>query len=269
MAVPTGEAAAPGVAAAPEILQQVVTESAFSQCPAFTIPADPQRRLIAYTDEHGMAAERVRILSIKLRQMRQKRRLSRLLITSCVKGEGKTILAANLAVTLAKQANNRTLIIDADLRRACLSDLLGTVREPGIADWWQRDLRPEQLLRQAEGFPLFFLPAGRLTQHALEILQSQRFSDLVAQLSAAFEWVIIDSPPFAPLADSNALAALSDGALFVVRQNYTPTRVLRATMDSFDAHKLIGFVVNECSSTGVRYHDHYYYYGSKDGGRQQ
>ncbi len=251
------------VVSAPELLQEVADGLSFDNVPTFSIPAEPQRRLVALTDEHGMAAEKVRVLSVKLSQARRNKQLSRVLLTSCVQGEGKTVMSANLGITLARQSKHRTLIIDADLRRAGLAHLFSTPSTPGITEWWRGKLPPEKMLRKADGFPLFFLASGAPAEQPLEILESQRFAELITQLSPHFEWVIIDSPPFAPLADASVLATLTDGTVFVVRENLTPTKLLRATMESFDAHKLLGFVVNE-SSTPTRKYGYAYYYGSRN-----
>ncbi len=244
------------------VLQQLASSSSdLDQCSSFKIAAVPENRLVAVTDDDGLGAEKTRVLITRLRHLRSKRPISRILITSCMQGEGKSVIAANLAISLAKHSRARTLLIDGDLRKPNVHRLLGFDDRSGIATWWTADVPPQQLLRRADGLPLWVLPAGRLQEQPLEILQSQRFSDLLDQLSPGFEWVIVDSPPCSPLADAAVWASLTDAARFVVRENYTSTKVLTKTLESFDPQKLAGIVVNESSSAVHRYYQGYYGYG--------
>ncbi len=231
------------------------------QCAPFTPAVNPQNRLVALNDGDSLGAEKIRVLTTRLRQLRHKRRLNRILVTSCMAGEGKSVISTNLAISLATHSRARTLLIDGDLRKPTVAKLLGLSNreDSGVAAWWKGDQQPLQLLRRAEGVPLWVLPAGQITEQPLEVLQSQRMAELLNQLSAWFEWVIIDSPPFTPLADSSVWSALSDGTLFVVRERFTSAKLLRKTIESFDANKLLGVVVNESSEAAHRYYRKYYY----------
>jgi capsular exopolysaccharide synthesis family protein len=263
-----GNAPAPppeAAADASDLLQQVPHDSLqLDQCATFAIPAVPQNRIVMLTDGKGLGAEKIRVLSTKLRHLRQKRRLSRLLVTSCMKGEGKSVVASNLAIALAKHGKVPVLLIDGDFRLPGLSRIMGLENGTGVSTWWANNTPPQQLLRRASDLPLWFLAAGQPAEQPLEILQSRRLADLLNLLSARFEWVIIDSPPYSPLADSSVWATLVDGAIFVVRENWTPAKVLQKALQSVDASKLVGLVMNESSVSEHRYYDQYYYgYGSK------
>src|SRR6185437_423460 len=104
----------------------------------------------------------------------------------------------------------------------------------------------------------WFLAAGRIPDQPLGILQSQRFADLITKVGGLFRWVVIDSPPLTPMADSSVLGHLAEGIVVVVRQGVTSTKALRAAMDAVERKKLMGVVVNESSTAERRYYDQYY-----------
>ncbi|MGH9524221.1 MAG: tyrosine-protein kinase family protein, partial [Terriglobales bacterium] len=180
------------------------------------------------------------------------------LVTSSMKGEGKSLMTANLALTFSKQVRHQTVIVDCDFRCPTIHELFGVDPAPGIGDWWINDLPLNRVLRKHPELPLWFLAAGQVPNQPLEILQSQRFADLITKLGGLFRWVMLDSPPLTPMADSSVLSHLAEGVLLVVRQGVTSTKALSASMDAFERKKLLGVVVNESSNTERRYYDQYY-----------
>jgi capsular exopolysaccharide synthesis family protein len=206
----------------------------------------------------SMGAEKFRMLVVRLQQLRERQQLQRLVITSAVKGEGKSVVSANLAITCAHR--QRTLLIDGDLRQSGLAELFGTQGVPGLTDWWHQEDEISTFLKRITSTPLWFLPAGTGTENPLEILQSARLAEMLARLAQWFSWIIIDSPPLVPVADPNVWVANADGALLVVRQGKTPKRLLRKALEEAAGMKLLGVVVNASQDTG---HHHYaQYYGS-------
>jgi protein-tyrosine kinase len=212
-------------------------------------------RLAAMFDERSVGAEKFRVLASRLQYLRKQRPLKRVVITSTVKGEGKSVVSANLAVTLGRR--HKTLLIDGDLRQSGLADLLGTDALPGLADWWRQPTGPMPFVRRVGTFKLSCLPAGQSASQPLEIFQSQRTADMLDQISESFEWVIIDAPPLI-LADPNLWATLSDGTLLVVKQGKTPKRLLRKSLEGIENLKLIGIVMNGSQDAGHRYYGQYY-----------
>jgi receptor protein-tyrosine kinase len=175
-----------------------------------------------------------------------------------MKGEGKSLMSANLALTLSKQVRHQTLIIDADFRCPTQHRLFGVDATPGVADWWIEDIPLNRVIRKHSELPLWFMAAGHVPDQPLEILQSQRFADLITKLGSMFHWLIIDSPPLTPMADSSVLSHLAEGVVLVVRQGVTPAKVLRSAMDSLERKKLLGVVINESTTSERRYYDQYY-----------
>ncbi|MGI9102769.1 MAG: tyrosine-protein kinase family protein [Terriglobales bacterium] len=258
-----------GVTQDPVVMQPHALDVAeLEKCHSFSVASIPQNRLVALNDDNSLGAEKIRVLTTRLRHLRHKRRLSKILVTSSMAGEGKSVISTNLAISIARHSRARTLLIDGDLRKPTDSKLLGLENGPdvGIAKWWTDNVSPLHLLRRAENLSLWFLPAGYLDGQPLEIIQSQRMAEMFNQLGSIFEWIIVDSPPMMPLADSAVWASLTDATLFVVRENFTSTKLFRQSVESFDSNKLVGVVVNESVSLDRRYYNKYYYrYGKEEG----
>ena len=227
-------------------------------CAPLTFHPTAQSRLISLTDERSIGAEKLRVLATKLRHLRNKKNFSTVLITSSMKGEGKSLMASNLALTFSKQVRHQTLIVDCDFRCPTLHKLFGVDAGPGIGDWWSEDLPLNRIIRKHPDLPLWFLSAGQIPDQPLEILQSQRFADLITKVGGLFRWVVIDSPPLTPMADSSVLGHLAEGIVLVVRQAVTSTKALTAAMDAVERKKLLGVVVNESTTSERRYYDQYY-----------
>lgn len=213
------------------------------------------RCLVALTEPGGAGAEKFRSLAIRLRNFQKRQRLKKILVTSSIKGEGKSVISANLAVSLAQA--QRTLLIDCDMHQSGLRDVLGSHGQPGLGEWWRQSRSVMNFLRRLDEVPLWLLSAGQVFDPPMEILQSQRFSDMLHQLSRWFDWVILDSPPLVPVADSGVLAAHVDGTLLVVRQGNTPKPLLKEALKT-ESLKLLGIVANEWEANEQSYYSRYY-----------
>ena len=244
---------------------QDISIPGLEQIRPFSIRTLPEHRLVVMTDEHSLAAEKIRVLSTRLRNIQQRRQIKKVLITSSISGEGKSVISANLALTLAMRGRRKTLLIGGDLRRPSLGKLFGTSEVPGLTEWWRAGGVIRDYMRRVEGLPLWLLPAGDGLEQPLEVLQSERFAKLMAQIGEWFDCVIVDSPPLTPMADSGVWINLVDGVLLVVRAGRTPRRLVQKTVDSVEKEKLLGIVVN----AGTEINQHYYYYYSKAGQEAQ
>ena len=228
---------------------------AVDQAPEPPLIPLPSSRLAAMFDDRGVGAEKFRVLASRLQYLRKQRPLKRVVITSTVKGEGKSVISANLAVTLGRRYS--TLLIDGDLRQSGLANLLGSHDLRGLSDWWRESTVTTPYVRRVGTFKLWCLPAGQAASQPLEIFQSQRMSEMLDEITEPFDWVIIDAPPLI-LSDPSLLANMSDGTLLVVRQGKTPKRLLRKCLEGIENLKLIGVVMNGSEDDGHRYYGHYY-----------
>jgi capsular exopolysaccharide synthesis family protein len=167
------------------------------------------------------------------------------------------MVAANLACTLARRKEQRTLLLEGDVRRPALSKMFGLDRIPGICEWLQDDHRQMTNIYYLEGPGFWILPAGSASGNPLELLQSRKLSIVMDQLSTLFDWIVIDSPPVLPLADTSVWSRLADGILLVARQGTTEKRQLQRGLEALDQKKLIGALLNCSQSSALS--EHYYY----------
>ena len=225
------------------------------QFPSVRISMPQESRLVALTDKEGLAAEKFRFLAVRLRQMQQSRSLKKLLITSTIPEEGKSMVSANLAITLARKKRQKVLLLDGDLRRPMMARHFGLSHLPGLGEWLQSDPVSMRNTYYLEELGLWFMPAGRPPENPLELMQSGRLADLLQQLTKRFDWIVIDSPPVMPLADTSVWSRFADGVLLVAREGKTEKKQLQRGLEDLDQSKLLGLVLNSCSTSD---HSNYY-----------
>jgi capsular exopolysaccharide synthesis family protein len=213
------------------------------------VAIDPASRLVSLFDKESLAAEKFRFLGVRLRQLQQARSLKKLLITSTLPEEGKSLVAANLAATLARRKQQKVLLLEGDLRRPVLSRQFGHPHIPGVTEWLYEGSKPIDSIYYLDSLGFWFLPAGMPPENPLELMQTGKLSSLLVQLTASFDWIIIDSPPLLPLADTSVWAKFSDGVLLVVREGKTEKRQLQRGLAALDRSNLLGVVVNGFTGT--------------------
>jgi capsular exopolysaccharide synthesis family protein len=235
----------------------------FGQFQTLKVLVPPQSRVVCVTDKDSLAAEKFRYLSVRLRQLQQTRPLKKVLITSTIPQEGKSMVAANIACALARRTQQKTLLIDGDLRRPTLAKLFGLGRMHGIADWLQGECGPAESIYNLEETGVCILPAGNVPRNPLELMQSGRLSVLMEQLTDWFDWIVIDSPPVLPLADTSIWMRQADGIFLVARQGATEKDQLKRGLEAIDRKKLLGALLNSASSTDNNYYYSHYSPGSE------
>ena len=219
-------------------------------------------RVVTLTESNNLGAEKFRLLRARLRNLRERQQLQKLVITSAVPNDGKTLVAMNLAVCLAKQTNEKILLLEGDLRKPTLGEHLGIKSLPGVGEWWASVDEPvSKFIYRFDDLQLWILPAGSAPENPVNILQSSRFLELCKQLSTCFDWIIIDAPPLLPMADVSFWSRQADGLLLVVREGCTPKAILQKGLDTLDNPKVIGVVLNEAREVESSYYSHYYYKG--------
>ena len=218
--------------------------------PNLTIKAGKASRLVALTDPRSLGAEKFRALAARLENLREKSSLSSLQITSSVIDEGKSLVAANLAITLVKHFGYKVLLIEGDLHRPTLTTLLGLTDPEGIHQWWHSGKGDKELsscVSRLDDLTLWFLSAGPACEEPSQILQSARFGECFADLVGEFDWIIVDSTPMTPIVDANLWSRLVDGTLLVVREGVASIKALKAGVKSMDNPNWLGVVLNEAS----------------------
>ena len=236
--------------------QDQFRQDQFSQFQNLNVLVPPQSRVVCVTDKESLAAEKFRFLAVRLRQMQQNRPLKKVLVTSTIPQEGKSMTAANLACALARRTNQKTLLVDGDLRRPSVARLFGLGKISGISEWLQGEGGPISSIYHLEDAGLWVLPAGNIPRNPLELLQSGKLAALMEQLTSWFDWIVIDTPPVLPLADTSIWMRMSDGVMLVARQGTTERDQLKRGIEAIEPSKLLGALLN--GSTNTKKSDYYY-----------
>ncbi|MGA2570376.1 MAG: CpsD/CapB family tyrosine-protein kinase [Terracidiphilus sp.] len=253
-----GRNEAPAAGAA-QTLPEAERAAILSRYPSLPVSLPSQSRLVCLTDREHPTAEAVRLLGVRLRDLRRTHLLKTILITSTIPREGKSTIAANLACALAYTPEERILLVEGDLRRPSLTQMFGLTKTRGISESIKEENGLETSVYRLEGAGLWILPAGSTSRNPLELLQSQQLPVIMDKLAAQFDWIVIDSPPALPLADTSVWMRLADGILLVTRQGTTEKQQLQKGMDAIDPQKLLGVLMN---GTMASTYSGYYYRSS-------
>jgi capsular exopolysaccharide synthesis family protein len=167
-----------------------------------------------------------------------------LLVTSSEPSEGKTMSAANIAMSLAG-LKQRVLLIDADLRRPRLHEMFGEDQQPGLADVLTGKTSTCDF-RRTKVPGLWLMPAGTAFSNPADLLASARFSKLIEELRAHFDWLVLDSSPVLAVADPCVIARVASGVLLVVDCGRTSRDVAIAAVERLEAVRapLLGAMLN-------------------------
>lgn len=219
--------------------------------------------IFLHLDPPSFAAEQYRTLAVQIEE-----RLNPigtwgyvLTVTSPEEGAGKTLTSLNLALTLTRGEERRVLLIEADLWRPQLHSYLHG--EPSPSDT-SRGLR--QVLEKEASLSEVAVPVANTSLSLLlsgssdvagDLISGRRMSEVLTEARAAYEIVVIDSPPMAYLASARALAARSDGAVVVVRAGKTPRRAIEKTLATLGPEKTIGLVLNGVRMSKRSYRQYY------------
>ena len=205
----------------------------------------------------GNGAEQFRTLRSRLYQLRSSQPLHTLLVTSSVAGEGKTFVTSNLVRAIVRQAERRVLVIDADLRCSRLHTVLGAPASPGLSDYLRGGTDEPSVIQHGGAGNLCFIPSGSRVSEPSELLSNGRFKTLLERVGPAFDWVIIDSPPCLPVADSGMIAEWCDGILLVVRAGFTPSPVVQKSRQELKGRNVVGVVLNAVAHDAQGYGSYY------------
>jgi tyrosine-protein kinase Etk/Wzc len=225
-------------------------------------------RLVSHVDPRSPVAEAYRSVRTNLAFARAGSRLHTIVLTSPGPSDGKSTTAANLAITFAQQGQ-RTLVVDADLRRAVLDKSFGVPRSPGLSEVLVGDVRLAEAVRATEIENLSVLPSGRMPPNPAELLGSSQMQRVLEEARAQFDVVLFDSPPLLAVTDAAILSTMVDGTLLVVRMGETAREAVRRAVGQLRAvrGRLVGAVLNDVDfRKGSVYGQYGYYYYAYYGG---
>jgi capsular exopolysaccharide synthesis family protein len=225
-------------------------------------------RIVFHTDPAGAAADRFRLLRMRLRDCWTAGKLKSVLVTSPLPGEGKSTTALNLATALAEERTRTVLLLDGDLHRGSLNNQLALKPHIGLAECLQNRLNPLSAIRRIEPFGWYFLSAGNLNGGTpTELLQPQELSTLFQKLTSQFDWIVVDSPPVLPLSDAVALRQHIDGTLLVARAGSTSAKHVEDAIALLGRKHIIGLILNGIENLDRPYSAYYNYHRDNKGAK--
>ena len=240
----------------------VIPRALASRAPDGTKFVNGDRALVTMADASSGASEAYRALRTTLLFSQEASGLKSIMVTSALAGEGKTTVAANLAVVFAQQGV-RVLLVDCDLRRARLHHLFHVQRTPGLTTLLAGSVKPNVAIRATKVRNLSLLPAGAPPPNPAELLGGQDMAATLEYLVGEFDLLICDSPPLLAAADASILATRTEGVLMVVRAGKVEQDVVRMAQQQLTTvgARVVAAVLNDPDSEVKRYGGDYYFAG--------
>jgi capsular exopolysaccharide synthesis family protein len=217
------------------------------------VAGELDRRLVAAFAPQSLAGEQYRSLRTRIKNAENGRTMRSIVITSPNTGDGKSLTAANLALTMAQEFQQRVLLVDGDLRRPSIHRLFGISDTPGLSEVLMGAVNLDDALVMIPEHHLSILPAGLVPSHPAELLGSTGMRRTLDALRTRFDRILIDMPPVAPLADVSIASGLVDGLLLIVRAGVTPKPAIERALSGVDTAKVLGLVLNDAGDAGGSY----------------
>lgn len=206
-------------------------------------------------EERGSAVEQFRSLRSRMFEFRDLSNLKSILISSGLPQEGKSFVAANLAVSFSRHKAARVLLIDGDMRRSTLHRILGATQGPGLTEYLSGKAALSEIMQRpiaddpSHPLPLglaslTFIPGGLDHTKAADLSGNHKFDRLVESVSPFFDWILVDSSPVNLVSDGVNLARACDGVLLVARGAVTRYETAQRALAELKASKVLGFVLN-------------------------
>jgi capsular exopolysaccharide synthesis family protein len=217
--------------------------------------------LRADDDRHAFMEAYRNLRSSLLYMATQGKRPKTILVTSAVPGDGKSMTASNLAITIA-HSGSRVLLIDADLRKGLLHRSFNLTSTPGLTEVLTGQAELAQIIQPTSTPNLSLLPRGNTSRNPGEMFLNQTTVSLLKRLASQFDYVIVDTAPVMAADDVASLSPNVEGVVFVIRAACTSARVARAALDVLYQREVevLGLVFNAVESNA----SDYYYYRYKD-----
>jgi capsular exopolysaccharide synthesis family protein len=207
-----------------------------------------REELVMVHEPRGQLAEQFRGLRNSIHALNPDGAPRTVVVTSALRGEGKTVATLNLAICMAELPGTRVLVLDADLHHPAVEEYVGLARRQGLAEVLRGKLPMDRATRPTSVRDLWVMGAGELPANPSEWLGSDRMRTVLHQLKQQFSYILIDTPEAATISDASLLGAMADGIVLVVRLGETPRHLVEQTHNTLEA--LGGNVLGTCLTGG-------------------
>lgn len=186
-----------------------------------------------------------------------------IMVTSALSGEGKSLLAANVAVTIAQGLTETVLLVDSDMRNPTLHEYFGRPQNPGLSDYLATALELDDVIQETQIPRLNFIAGGSRKKNPIELISSERMAGLISHVREedGNRFIVFDTTPIALTNEPRILAKVVDGVILVVRQGVTNRNAVKEAISFLEKDKIIGMVLNGSSLDSLGVYGKYGKYG--------
>jgi len=229
-----------------------------------TIQVNPgvleEKKVIATSSTYAREAEEYKLLKAQVMKKAREKGWQTIMITSVGKGEGKTLTAINLALTIAMEMHQTSLLVEADLKEPNMQRYFGLRGNAGLSDYLLEGAALPDCLITIGIDRFVMLPGGKSIPNSGEMLGSPKMQGLVAELKRCYSdrYVIFDLPPLLECADPLIFAEYVDAVLLVVEAGKTTTSHVKKAMDLLEGKNILGTVLNKVTTNDKHYYRYYH-----------
>ncbi|KXG78342.1 Tyrosine-protein kinase YwqD [Fervidicola ferrireducens] len=219
--------------------------------------------LFIMNDPKSVISEAFRVLRTNLQFSSIDKPVKKVVVTSSMPQEGKSTVAANLAVSIAS-TRSKVLLVDADLRRPKLYKLFRLENYKGLSNFLAEDLPLESVITKMAN--LHIITSGPIPPNPAEILGSSKMKKFLDEMATKYDMILLDAPPVNSVADAAILSTLVDGVILVVETGVTAREAAIAAKQQLEKvnAKILGVVLNKIKQDkNGGYYYYYYYYGEE------
>jgi capsular exopolysaccharide synthesis family protein len=231
------------------------------QAPRQAVSVTSANRIVLATDPRSPGADRFRLIRMALRELRAASKLQTVMVTSPFPQDGKSTVALNLATVLAERGQKAVLLVEADLHCPSIAQNLGIRPSNGLAECLEEGSDPLAAITRLDPLQWFLLQAGKPLSNPTDLLQSGPLPTILEKLSPHFDWIIVDTPPLAPLSDALVISRCVDASVLVVRADQTSRVAVDEAVAVLGRSRIAGVILNGARGLNRLYGKYKSYYG--------
>lgn len=217
-----------------------------------------EEHIVSFHDPASPVGEQYKILRTNIQSLKYTKNYKTFVITSTIHGEGKTATSVNLAIAMAHDLNNKSiLLIDADMRKGRVAKYLGLQQGPGLSEILKGEVEPDSAFVSPNIDNLTIVTSGKIPRNPSELLGSRKMDNLLESFKARFDYIFIDTPPVMNVTDACILGAMSDGIMLVIQAGRTQRDLIQHSESRISQAraKVLGYIM-----TNIEYHLPQYLY---------